>query len=143
MRLEHKIVMWISIFVFIVIFATIGYMALLDISFLDALYMTVITISTVGYTEVAEMTTEAKIFSIIVIALSVSTVGFIFSRVISLFSGGFVNQVWRKNKMERNIDEMKKHYIICGAGETGWHIIKQFQRQEVSFVVIDQDEQVI
>ena len=45
--------------------------------------------------------------------------------------------------MIKDIDAMKNHYIICGAGETGWHIIKQFQRQEVDFVVIDIDERVI
>ena len=143
MKTEYKIALWFSIFMLIVIIATTGYMIILNLSFIDALYMTVITISTVGYTEVAEMTPEAKVFSILVIVMSVSTVGFLASRIVSLFSGGFVNQVWRKNKMERHIAELKNHYIICGAGETGWHIIKQFQRQEVDFVVIDMDEEVI
>ncbi len=143
MKTEYKITLWASVFLLIVVFATSGYMIILDLNFIDALYMTVITISTVGYTEVAEMTQEAKLFSIFVIVLSVSTLGFLASRIVSLFSGGFVNQVWRKNKMERIINEMKNHYIICGAGETGWHIIKQFQRQEVDFVVIDMDETVI
>ena len=143
MKIEYKIAIWFSIFLLIVFFATAGYMIILDLNFIDAMYMTVITISTVGYTEVAEMTQEAKVFSIFVIALSVSTLGFLASRIVSLFSGGFVNQVWRKSKMERLINEMQNHYIVCGAGETGWHIIKQFQRQEVEFVVIDTDETVI
>ncbi len=143
MKVEHKIILWASVFVLIVISATIGYMILLDLTFIDGLYMTVITISTVGYTEVAEMTKEAKVFSIIVIVLSVSTVGFLASRIVSLFSGGYVNHVWRKRRMIKDIDAMKNHYIICGAGETGWHVIKQFQRQEVDFVVVDKDEEVI
>ena len=143
MKTEYKIILWASVFLMIVVFATLGYMIILDLSLVDALYMTVITISTVGYTEVAEMTQEAKLFSIFVIIVSVSTLGFLASRMVTLLTGGFANQVWRKKKMERTINEMKSHYIICGAGETGWYIIKQFQRQEVDFVVIDMDETVI
>ncbi len=143
MKLEHKIVLTIMVFLFIVLFAVLGYMVLLDLNIVDALYMTVITISTVGYTEVAEMTQAAKIFSIFVIIISVGILGFLASRVVSLFSGGYVNEVWRVRKMEKAVSELKDHIIICGAGETGDYVINQFLKQGIDFVVIEQDEDVI
>ncbi|MGO1713027.1 MAG: potassium channel family protein, partial [Senegalia sp. (in: firmicutes)] len=118
----------------------IGYTLLLDLNFIDALYMTVITISTVGYAEVAEMDTEAKLFSIILIFISLGTVGYLFSAIVSSFLEGDIKKAWRRRKMESNIIKLTNHYIICGAGETGQNAIKQFKASNVAFVVIDKDE---
>ncbi len=140
---ERRIALWVGLFLFIVLSATAGYYIILDVSFVDALYMTVITISTVGYREVVTMSEGAKIYSIIVIVVSVGTGGFIASRIIAFFSGGYIAEVWRKRKMDKSIDALNNHYIICGAGETGAYIIRQFKQQGIPFVVIDDTESVI
>lgn len=140
---KNRIIFFGSVFLTIMVLATLGFMILLDVSFIDALYMTVITISTVGYTEVAEMTPEARLFAIGVIFMSIGTGGFLLSKVISSFSEGDVKEAWRKKRMENSIAKLENHYIICGSGETGFYIINQFQKIDVPFVVIDKREEVI
>lgn len=119
--------------------ATIGYMLILDLTFINALYMTIITISTVGYREVTEMNTLSKWFTIGLILVSVSMIGFLLSTVFRFLSEGSINEAWRKNKMKKEIEKLSNHFIICGAGETGIHVIKQLKRREVDFVVIEND----
>jgi voltage-gated potassium channel len=136
----NRIILWLVIALLIVTLATIGYMVLLDIDLIDALYMTVITISTVGYQEVAEMDSTARLFSIVVIVVSIGMVGYIASMLVRFFSEGVVNEAWRRKKMERQIRDMKGHIIICGAGETGVHVIEQFKKRHKAFVVIDHEE---
>ncbi|MBX4259497.1 potassium channel protein [Clostridium estertheticum] len=133
----------ITILIALLLIGTLGYKFLLDVSIVDALYMTVITISTVGYTEVAIMDAKAKLFTIFLIFLSLSTVGYIFSSIVAYFLEGDLKNAWRRRRMEVGIAKLKDHYIICGGGETGGNAIKQFQKSNVPFVVIDKDEEII
>ncbi|MFH0767574.1 MAG: NAD-binding protein [Bacillota bacterium] len=134
-----KIFIWIAFMVLLIFGATIGYMLILDLTFINALYMTIITISTVGYREVTEMNTLSKWFTIGLILVSVSMIGFLLSTVFRFLSEGSINEAWRKNKMKKEIEKLSNHFIICGAGETGIHVIKQLKRREVDFVVIEND----
>ncbi len=138
-----RVVFLILYLILLVTTATVGYMIILDINFVNALYMTIITISTVGYTEVAEMNQTAQLFSIGVIVTSVGSVGFVASRIGSFFNRGRLNEVWRQNKMEKNIEALKDHYIIAGSGETGSYIIKQFENRKVPFIVIDHNQDIV
>ena len=115
-----------SLVLFLLLLGTFGYKILLEIGFLDALYMTVITVSTVGYAEVTQMDNEAKMFSIFLIFVSLGTVGYLFSSIVSSFLEGDLRTAWRRRKMEKKIIKLSDHYIICGAGETGINAIKQF-----------------
>jgi voltage-gated potassium channel len=139
----RKIGIWVSIMLGIVIMGTIGYMIFLDVGFLDALYMTIITMSTVGYREVADMNTISKYFTIILILISVGMVGYLLKVIFDFLSQGDIRSVWRRNKMDKQIDALHDHYIICGAGDTGINVINQFRRREVPFVVIEKDEEAI
>ncbi len=123
--------------------ATMGYMIILNLTFIDALYMTIITISTVGYREVTEMNTIAKWFSIGFILVSVGMVGYLLSTVFRFFSEGNINEAWRRNRMNKEIEKLNNHIIVCGAGETGAHVIKQLKRREVDFVVIENDSEAL
>ena len=140
MRCKNQIAFVAILLISLILTGVIGYKILLDLSVLDALYMTVITISTVGYAEVGVMDTEAKLFSIMLIFVSIGTVGYLFSTIMSYFLEGDLKTAWRRRKMESNITELKDHYIICGAGETGQNAIKQFKSSNVDFIVIDKDE---
>ena len=137
---KYKLNFLILLLLSLIVTGTIGYKFLLDVSFIDALYMTVITISTVGYAEVGIMDTEAKLFSIILIFISLGSVGYLFTSIISSFLEGDLKKAWRRRRMESNITNLKDHYIICGAGENGYNAIKQFKKSKVSFIVIDKDE---
>lgn len=143
MAVPRKIAYLLLFLIALAAFGTLGYMILLNLSFLDGLYMTIITISTVGYTEVAEMTKAAQIFSIVLIITSVGTVGFVISRIGYFFKEGHLYEVWRKSKMEKDIQALDRHYIICGSGETGKYIMNAFKNRAEKFVVIDKDPETI
>lgn len=139
----RKVLNWGIIILGFISIATIGYMLILDVSFIDALYMTIITISTVGYKEVAELNHLGKIFTMCVILVSVGMIGYLLSVVFRFFSEGNINEAWRRNKMTKEIEKMNNHIIVCGAGETGVHVIKQLKRRLVDFVVIENNPEAL
>ena len=130
-------------FSLVIILGTAGYFVLLDVSLLDALYMTVITISTVGYSEVGVMTPAAKFFSILIIFMGVGTAGYAFTKGVIIIIEGGIRDLWRNRRMDTKISKLHNHYILCGAGETGNVIIEQFQKKNVPFVVIEKNENVV
>ncbi len=141
---EHRKLLIVVIIILLVLtIGTIGYQILLDVSFVDALYMTVITVSTVGYTEVGEMTDQAKYFSMVVIFMGLGTVGYAVTSAATLLLEGTFKETWRRRKMDKQIKELKDHYILCGAGETGQSVIKQFEHSKVDFVVIEMKERIV
>lgn len=140
MERKSKLRFSIMLLTSLILTGVIGYKFLLDLSLIDALYMTVITISTVGYAEVGIMDTEAKMFSVILIFVSLGTVGYLFTSIVSSLLEGDLKKAWRRRKMEERMTNMKNHYIICGAGETGYNAIKQFEASKADFIVIDNDE---
>lgn len=113
-------------FVLLLIIGIIGYMKLLEIDFVDALYMTVITISTVGFTELGKTSNKSEIFSVIMIFLGVGIVGYAFTTVVAMLVEGKFLDLWKGNKMERKIAALNNHYIICGSGELAEVIINKF-----------------
>jgi voltage-gated potassium channel len=143
MSRKDRVAVFIFALVLIVLFGVTGYRILLDLSFIDALYMTIITISTVGYAEVSAMTPQAKLFSIVLIIISLGSVGYMFTRIVSSLMEGDIRKAIRRKMMERKISDFNNHYILCGAGETGWHAMKRFQKSNVNLVVIDKDENVV
>lgn len=124
----------------IILVGIVGYYFLLDISFMDAFYMTVITISTVGFQEVAPLTVPAQLFTIILIFFSLGIIGYSGSQLIGFFFGGTLREAWREQKMNDQLSELHDHIIVCGAGETGQHIIQSLQKEHVDFVVIEFEE---
>lgn len=130
------------IFLFVLVIATgvFGYKWILGVSFLDAFYMTVITISTVGYREVATMSPLAKTFTIFIIMGGLGIVGYGLGSVLNVFFEGRWQEEWRKKKMKAKIEKLSNHYIVCGAGEIGHIVIDQLKLKEVPLVVIEHDE---
>lgn len=100
-------------------------MILLKVDFVDALYMTVITISTVGFGEVGTTSDQSEIFSIFMIFLGVGVVGYTFTTVVAMFVEGKLTELWKGSKMEKKISALSDHYIICGSGELAEVIIKK------------------
>lgn len=130
----------ILLFLTILIVGTIGYMILLGMNILDAIYMTVITITTVGFKEVTTMTDPAKIFSVFLIFSGVGTVSYTFSTLMLMLVDGKFNEIWRDRMNERKIADLKDHYIICSTDQIGEIIIDDFIEEKKDFVVITDDE---
>lgn len=133
---KKKLKIILYAFVFLLAFGVLGYMILLNVSFVDALYMTVITISTVGFGEVGTGSDASEIFSILMIFLGVGIVGYTFTTVVAMFVEGKVGDLWKGSKMDKQISKLENHYIICGSGELAEVIINKFIKEKLDFVVI-------
>lgn len=108
MKDQHKLIVISISFIMIIVIGVIGYSLLLQVSFVDALYMTVITISTVGYKEIADMTPEAKLFSIVIIFLGISFVGYLFTSAATFFMDGNMKEIMRKRRLKIKNEILRK-----------------------------------
>lgn len=136
MEEKRKLKFVLYAFILLLVFGVIGYMILLKVDFVDALYMTVITISTVGFGEVGTTSDQSEIFSVLMIFLGVGIVGYTFTTVVAMLVEGKLVDLWKGNKMDKKISALKNHYIICGSGELAEVIIKKFVDENLNFVVI-------
>lgn len=121
----------------------IGYRFISDYSWIDATYMTVITITTVGFAEVNPLDTESKIFTIFLILASVVIVGYAISIITEyiLNKNNFENI--KQRKMQKLINNMSDHIIICGYGRNGKQAAKKLLAYNKSFVIIERDKEII
>ncbi len=140
---NRPFILLLCAFALLVAIGIAGYAILLGVGFVDALYMTVITISTVGYKEVAPMTPAAEIFSIFVIIAGLGLAGYSITSIVAFVTEGRLSRAWRKRQMDSRIAQLEGHYIVCGAGETGQNVIADFRAQNVPFVVVDMREEKI
>ncbi|MDD6918885.1 MAG: potassium channel protein [Peptoniphilaceae bacterium] len=126
-------------FALLLILGTLGYMILLKVSLVDALYMTVITISTVGFGEVGTTSAFSEIFSVLMIFMGVGVVGYAFTTVVAMLVEGKLVDIWKGSKMDKKISALDGHYIICGSGELADVIIGKFIKEDLDFLVITDD----
>jgi voltage-gated potassium channel len=119
---------------------TVGYVVLEGASFLDGLYMTVITLASVGYREVVPLSTQGKIFTICLITLGVGTVSFTIFTIGGIVVEGRVRMILGRRHLERQIKALSNHYIVCGFGRMGRVLVQQLTREDVALVVIENRE---
>ncbi|MFH0777521.1 MAG: potassium channel protein [Candidatus Eisenbacteria bacterium] len=124
----------------ILLAGTGGYMLLEKFTFLDTLYMVVITLSTVGFGEVRQLSPEGRILTIFLILAGVGTVGFAIGRLLEFVLEGHVRGFTRRRRMQRILRELEGHYIICGFGRVGHQIAEEFEEHGVPFVVVDNND---
>jgi voltage-gated potassium channel len=123
----------------VVMCGTAGYMLIEGWQFHDALYMTVISVTTVGYKEVHPMSRGGELFTMGVLTVGVATVLYTFSFVMARVVEGDLQQRWITRRRERMLDELTQHFIICGFGRIGRIIAGEFERQRIPFVIIERD----
>ncbi|MEN8816007.1 MAG: potassium channel protein [Nonlabens sp.] len=121
----------------------LGFKITMDLSWVDALYMTVITITTVGYREIGEPSPEAKLFTVFFILISVIVVGYAVSAITEyLLSSTSLADIRKKRKL-KHLDAMENHIIVCGYGRNGKQAIQKLQDYKREFIIIEKDQQVI
>ncbi len=119
---------------------SIGYMAIEGWAFLDALYMTVITLATVGYGEVQIVSPKGRIFTIILILLGVGYFLYVVSGIIQFLVEGRIRSVLGRHKLDKQINKLDNHYIVCGYGRMGRALTRFLIQRYLNVVVIEQDE---
>lgn len=119
---------------------TIGYVLIERWSPWEALYMTVITITTVGYREMHPMSRAGEGFTMVLLFLGVGTALYTFTLIATtIVEGGLPARLqWRRR--ERMLETLKDHYIVCGYGRIGSTVASQFRREKVPYVILERDQ---
>ena len=125
--------------ILLVIIGTAGYMLIEHWSVIDALYMTVITLAAVGYGEVHEVSQAGRVFTIILIFFGVSFVLYVLSNLIQFLVEGRIRLILGRRKLDKQINSLKNHYIICGYGRMGRSLCKYLIQKQHDFIVIEQN----
>ncbi|MDF5735291.1 MULTISPECIES: potassium channel family protein [unclassified Nostoc] len=121
------------------IIGTLWYGIIEGWSWEDAAYMTVITLATVGYGETHPLGSRGRLFTIALILLGVVNIGYIVNRFTEAIIEGYFHEGIRLQQQRRLMESLSEHYIICGFSRTGRQIAKEFQAEDVLFVVIDSE----
>ncbi|WP_088323164.1 potassium channel family protein [Polaribacter tangerinus] len=121
---------------------TFGYMLLSDFSFVDALYMTVITVTTVGFGEIRPFTSEEKIFTIFLIITSISIFGYAISTFSEYIVSGKLFEHFKFKRLKKQINKLEKHTIVCGYGRNGKQAVFKLKNYNREFVVIENEKEI-
>lgn len=123
---------------------TVGYLVISDghASAVDALYMTFITVATIGYGEIIDLShsTGGRIFTMAIGFTGIGTTTYLFSTVTAFILETNLNHAYRRRRMERTIAAMSDHYIVCGVGRVGSYVVDELIKTERQFVVIDSND---
>ncbi len=123
----------------IIVFGTVGYTIFESMPLFDSFYMTLITISTVGFSEIKPLSQAGRIITIIIIISGISLLTYTLGQVAKIFVEGELRKIFGRRKLEKQISTLNNHYIICGYGRIGGIISKELAYENIPFVVVEQD----
>ncbi len=129
--------------ILLIIIGVVGYMNLSNDSFVNALYMTVITITTVGFGEVHPLNEEEKLFTIFLIFMSLIIIGYAVSVLTEYIASDELFKNLKFKKVQKKIDKLKKHTIVCGYGRNGKQAVARLRSHGKLCVVIESDIELI
>jgi voltage-gated potassium channel len=127
----------------IIVFGIAGYMVLEKYSLLEAVYMTTLAITTVGFREVKTLSPEGQLFTVILLVISWASLAFILARLTQFVISGEINQYFKNRKLMQSIDKLSNHVVICGFGRNGRQAAKTLQVHNVPFVVIEKNQETL
>jgi voltage-gated potassium channel len=137
--IRKKLFLSLWLIIFINAFGVIGYMVIEGWNFRDSLFMTVITITTVGYGEVHDLTAAGEIFTIVLLVFGVGIILYLLGTAAKLLLEGELEDLIGRKRLEKKISELKEHYIICGFGRMGKTIAKELSSRGIDILIIEQN----
>ena len=140
---KSKINTAVSLLILLLFTGIIGFKLMSNYSWLDAVYMTVITVTTVGFGEVQPLDTQAKIFTVFLILTSVFIVGYAFKIITEYLISKNDRYELKYKKMQKEIDSLSNHIVICGFGRNGKQSAKKLLMHNRPFVVIESNKELI
>lgn len=140
-NIKKRIIRALAALLFAVTVGTLGFWIIEggEVSVGSCLYMTIITLSTVGYGEVIPMNSATRVFTSILIVFGMGTLIYFGSVVVAFWVELDTTRVRRRRKMQKAISQLHKHVIICGIGTTGSHVVRELFATQTPFVMIDAD----
>ncbi len=133
----------LGLIVLVLAIGVAGYMLMSDYTFIDALYMTVITISTVGFGEINPLNEQEKLFTVFLITTSIVSFGYTVSAFTEYIVSGQLFQQIKLKKVQKRIEQLNGHTIICGFGRNGKQAMVKLTNYKQKFVIIEKNEEVI
>jgi len=127
----------------VITLGTLGFILISDYSFINALYMTIITISTVGFKEVEPLDYESKIFTILLILTSIVIYGYVISVLTEYISNNKLFEELKFKKVQKKVDKLKDHTIVCGYGRNGKQAITKLLSYKKSCVIVESNIELI
>lgn len=135
-------IVWVGVtFAAVVVYGTVGYIVLEGWPFLDALYMTITTMTTVGFREVNELDTGGRLFTLTVVVLGVGTALIGIALLAAAIAEAELGGLTRRRRMAKRIEGLKEHFIVCAYGRVGRAAVRELQAAGVDLVVIDPKEE--
>jgi len=131
------------LFAAILLFGTLGYMAIEGWGPGDSLYMTIITLTAVGYDEVHPLSPSGRIFTSMILAGGITGLGLWFAFLTSFIVELDLAHVFRNRRIQKEIKKMKNHVIVCGAGRTGKQVVEELLMAGETFVVVERDRKLV
>jgi voltage-gated potassium channel len=133
--------LWYSFFMLmgIISFGTLGYYLLEDMTLFESFYMTIITISTVGFSEIKPLTPASRVITIFIIFLGIGVGTYTIGLIVRVFVEGELLRFFGRRKVQKIISDLNNHYIICGFGRIGRIICEELNADNMTFIVIDQN----
>ena len=146
MNYQRKIIIAFSLLFGILIIGTIGFTLLEknnpqgEWSLLDAVWMTVITLTTVGYDDMG-ISDAGRVFALFLLIGGIGMYIYSITIATAFFVEGQLLSFFKHRKMTRDVEKLSNHYIVCGIGDTGVHVVEEMLKAEASFVGIEMDEE--
>ena len=140
MNIKKKLYVALLMLIVVLAIGVTGYMTISGDSFIDALYMTVITISTVGFGLIHPLGVPAKIFTIFLILLSVTLYGYVLKILSENIAIGTFFKELKQKKMQKKINALQNHTIVCGFGRNGQQAVAKLDSFDQDYVVIEKNK---
>jgi len=143
MSIRKRLYILLVLIFLVIMIGSSGYYIIFDARprFLDCIYMTVVSLTTVGYGEVLQITgnVKAQIFTMFLITFGMGIILYGISSLTALLLEGELTGIFRNRKMAKQIDKLKDHYIVCGGGDTGSGVIAELFKNNEAIVLIETD----
>jgi voltage-gated potassium channel len=127
----------LSVLVLVLVGGTTGFVFIEDMSIVEGMYMTVITLSTVGFGEVRPLHPAGRLFVIVLIVFGVMIAGYIAKIIGEMLLEGQFREIVARRKMDKKLKNIKGHFIVAGFGRVGMRVAREFQARGVEYVVIE------
>lgn len=138
-RVFPRIYLAVAFVMGVVIFGSVGYVVVEGYSWVEALYMTVITVSTVGFGEVRELSEEGMVFTTILIMGSLGTFAYSISALTTYFVNGEYRNTFKEARLKQEVEKLSNHVIVCGLGRVGEMAVQELVDHNTPVVIVEGD----